>query len=118
MSELNSAQITVDEKMIIAVLQCDELDEEHIQDLQSRVTAAAGQAPNLPVILDMSKVKFVPSLSLGGLLTLLQTCKQSNHRFILTGLQSSVRQVMATCRLDRLFEIYDSLDDVKVRLSS
>lgn len=116
MSELNPIQISVSEKMILAVLQCDQLDECHIQDMQSKVTAAAGQALHLPVVLNMSKVAFVPSLSLGALVTLLKICKQNNQRLILTGLQQVVRQIMTTCRLDRLFEIYDTLDDVRIRL--
>jgi len=117
MSEFKSIQITVDEKMILAALQCDQLDEDYIQDMRSKVTAAAGQAPNLPVVLDMSQVTFVPSLSLGALVGLLNVCKKNNQRFILAGLQPAVRQVMTTCRLDRLFEIYDTIDDIKVRLN-
>jgi anti-anti-sigma factor len=117
MSDFKSIQITVDEKMILAALQCDQLDEDHIQDMRSKVTAAAGQAPTLPVVLDMSQVTFVPSLSLGALVSLLNVCKKNNQRFILAGLQTAVRQVMTTCRLDRLFEIYDTVDDIKVRLS-
>jgi anti-anti-sigma factor len=117
MSEFKSIQLTVGEKMILAVLQCDQLDEDHIQDMRTKVTAAAGQAPNLPVVLDMSKVTFVPSLSLGALVGLLNICKKNNQRLILVGLQAAVRQVMTTCRLDRLFEIYDTLDDITVRLN-
>jgi anti-anti-sigma factor len=116
MSELNPIQITTSDKMILAVLQCSQLDEDHIQDMQSKVTAAAGQAKHLPVVLDMSQVTFVPSLSLGALVTLMKMCKQNNQRFMLTGLQPVVRQVMTSCRLDRLFEIYDTLADVRVRL--
>jgi anti-anti-sigma factor len=117
MSQVNPIQITVSDKMILAVLQCTQLDEEHIQDMQTKVTAAAAQAKHLPVVLDMSQVTFVPSLSLGALVTLLKICKQNNQRFMLTGLQAVVRQVMTACRLDRLFEIYDTLNDVKLRLT-
>ena len=117
MSEFKAIQITVDEKMILAVLQCEKLDEDHIQDMQSKVTAAAGQSPHLPVVLDMSGVSFVPSLSLGALVSLLNTCKKNKQRLILARLQTAVRHVLTTCRLDRLFEIYDTLDDLRARLT-
>jgi anti-sigma B factor antagonist len=117
MSELKPIQITVSDKMILAAPQCDQMDEVHTQDMQSKVTAAARQSPRLPVVLDMSRVSFVPSLSLGALVTLLKTCKQNNQRFMLAGLQPPIREVMTACRLDRLFEIYDSLDDAQARLS-
>lgn len=117
MSDLKPIQITVNEKMILAILQCDQMDEVHTQDMQSQVTAAARQATNLPVVLDMSKVGFVPSLSLGALVTLLKICKDNKQRFIIAGLQPVIRQVMTSCRLDRLFEIYDTIDDVRFRLS-
>jgi anti-anti-sigma factor len=117
MSDLKPIQIAIDEKMIVAALQCDQLDEVHIQDMHGSVTIAAEKTPQLPVVLDMSHVTFVPSLSLGALINLMKICKQRNQRFMLTGLQPSVRQVMTACRLDRLFEIYDTLADVRHRLS-
>jgi anti-anti-sigma factor len=117
MSEFKSIHVTVDEKMILAALQCDHLDEDHVRDMRSKVTAAAEQAPSLPVVLDMSQVAFVPSLSLGALVSLLGMCKKNNQRLILVGLQTAVRQVLTMCRLDRLFETYDTLDDFRARLS-
>ena len=116
MSQLNPIQITVSDKMILATPQCEQMDEVHAQDMQNEVTAAALQTTTLPVVLDMSRVTFVPSLSLGVLVTLLKTCKQHNQRFLLVGLQPPIRDVMTACRLDRLFEIYDTLDDVRTRL--
>jgi len=118
MSELHPIQITVDEKMILAVPQCKEMDELHTQEMLEKTLAASRQTPAVPLVLDMSGVAFVPSLSLGALVTLLKTCKENQKRFLLTGLQPIVRQVMTACRLDRLFEIYDSLEDARFRLGN
>jgi len=118
MSELHPIQITIDEKMILSILQCEQMDELHTQEMLDKVIAAARGAPSIPVILDMSGVKFVPSLSLGAMVTLLKTCKENKQRFILAGLQPTVRDVMTACRLDRLFEIYDTLEDARFRLGA
>lgn len=108
MSELNEAKISTMDSHILVALQCAKLDEEHTQDLQAKVSAAADQSPEIPVIIDMSAVGFMPSLSIGALVAILQQTKQRNQRFILTSLDETVRQVLAMCRLDKLFEIHDS----------
>jgi anti-anti-sigma factor len=116
MSKLIPIQIAVSDKMILATPQCEQMDEVHTQDMQNEVTDAAAQARHLPVVIDMSRVNYIPSLSLGALVTMLKTCKQNNQRFLLAGLRPTLRDVMTACRLDRLFEIYDTLDDVRTRM--
>jgi anti-anti-sigma factor len=59
----------------------------------------------------MSKVQFVPSLSLAALVTMLREFKQAGQRFILVGIQPSVRGTLAVTHLDRLFEIYEDVKD-------
>ena len=45
MSELNEATISTTDSHIPVALQCEKLDEEHTQDLQAKVSAAADQSP-------------------------------------------------------------------------
>jgi len=108
MSELNESKIETADSHILAELQCTRLDEEHTQDLQDKVTAAIDESGELPVIIDMSTVDFMPSLSIGALVAMLQQTKKRDQRLMLTGLSETVRQVLAMCRLDKLFEIYDT----------
>ena len=95
---------------LLARPQCAELDEQHTSDMQKKVQEAAEEVSELPVILDLSEVRFLPSLSIGALVSLFQHSKQRQQRFILVGLQTEVRQTLAVCRLDKLFEIYDTVD--------
>ena len=116
MSELKQIEITNQDKFILAKLQCDKLDEQYTSDMQKKVQEAADQAPNLAVVLDMSEVQFLPSLSLGALVTLMQNSKKRQQRFILVNIQPEVRQTLAICRLDKLFEIYDTVETASQKI--
>ena len=100
----------------LAVVQCVSLDEDHTGQMQAEVAAAAAERPESPLVLEMSKVGFVPSLSLGALVTLMQGCRQSNQRFVLAGLQPPVRESLALIRLDKLFDICDTVEDALAHL--
>ena len=116
MSELKQIELTKLETFLLAKPQCTELDEQHTSDMQKKVQEAAEQAPGLPIILDMSEVHLLPSLSIGALLSLWRDVDQRQHRFILIGLQLEVRQTLATCRLDKIFEIYDTVETASQKI--
>ena len=116
MSELKQIELTKLETFLLAKPQCAELDEQHTSDMQQKIQEAAKQAPELPVILDMSEVHFLPSLSIGALVSLFQDSKQRQQRFILVGLQPEVRQTLAVCRLDKLFEIYETVETARQKI--
>jgi anti-anti-sigma factor len=117
MSDLIEIKIVAQEELISAELQCTELDEQHAENMQDKVKEACEQTPQLPVVLEMSKVEFVPSLSLGALVTLLQTMKQNQRRFILAGIQPNVRETLTICRLNKLFEICESIDEARTKIA-
>ena len=118
MSDLIEINIVVQKELISAELQCKELDEQHAENMQEKVKETCEQTPQLPVVLEMSKVEFVPSLSLGALVTLLQTMKQDNRRFILANIKPNVRAALTICRLNKLFEICDSVDEARTKISN
>ena len=111
MSEQQSVSIESRDRALLAVVNLTSLDEDHTRRMQEEVARAAAAARHLPVVLDLSRVEFVPSLSLGALVTLLQECRQHNQRFVLAGMQPPVRESLAITRLDKLFEICESVDD-------
>ena len=90
---------------IIIHLQLDRLDETNIDAVRKSVEDAANEAPQLTVILDMAKIGFLASLSLGEFVGLLQQFKDRGQRLGLANLQPSIRQVFAVTRLDKMFEI-------------
>jgi len=57
--------------------------------------------------IDMSKVDFMDSSSLGALITCLKRLRESDGRLVLVGLQGSPMKVMTLTGLDRVFEFVD-----------
>ena len=98
------------------VVRCARLDEDLTRQLRREVAAAAEQARHLPVVLDLTNVDFIPSHALGVLVKFLAEFKNHGQRFLLVGLQRSVRSTLAVTRLDRLFEIFDTLDEAVANL--
>ena len=91
--------------VVVVHVQPESLDERNLSAVRADTSAAGAESPQLAVVLDLAKVGFMPSLSLGGLVQLQQEFKARGQRLVLTGLQQAVRETMAITRLDRLFEI-------------
>ncbi|MHC4265426.1 MAG: STAS domain-containing protein [Planctomycetota bacterium] len=117
MSEFKEIKIGVSDEMVLAELQCSDMDEKHTTDMQEKLSAISEESEQLVMVLDMSKVEFMPSLSIGALISVMQNLKMKGQRFILAGLQLKVRETLTACRLDKLFEIFDSVDDVRANIS-
>ncbi|MCH7525851.1 MAG: STAS domain-containing protein [Planctomycetes bacterium] len=116
MSEPNVISIEQRDAILLAEVRCDRLDEESTLMMSTKVSEAAEKARDLPVVLDLSTVRFIPSLSLGALVKLLQEFKQRDQRFMLVGVQPPVRSALTVTRLDRLFEIYENVDEALAHL--
>ena len=103
---------------VLATLNTSEMDEDRSRRLQDTVSSCLADAGSLPVVLDFSSVSFVPSLSLGVLVTLQNEAKRAGRRFVLVGLRPPVREVLALTRLDKLFDICDTVADAQAHLST
>ncbi len=100
--------------VVVRVLARD-LDESHMTGLRSGIADALPTAPSLPFIVDLSNVKFVPSLTLGALVGLATDFRSRSQRLIFASPQATVRKVFTITRLDRVLEI---VDDVPAALCS
>jgi anti-sigma B factor antagonist len=116
MSETQAVSIQPHAEVVWAIVQRTTLDDAAIEQLQAQVAAAAAQKPNLPVILDMSGVTFVPSTGLGALVGLMRSLKKEGRRFILVGLQPDLRTVLAITHLDKVLELHPGMEDALQRL--
>jgi anti-sigma B factor antagonist len=105
MPETTAIEVQNFNSAIVVKILLKDLDETHIKDVRDQIAPVIAASPHLPFILDMSLVKFIPSLTLGMLVKLLQEFKSRGQRLVLASLQPTVRQVFAITRLDRLFEI-------------
>ncbi len=111
MTNPKCVSIETRDNVLVVTAQCAEMDEDRTRVLQDEASTAAAAAPGQPVVLDLSRVTFVPSLSLAALVTLQRTCKTRGQRLVLAGVQQNVRGALAVTHLDRLFQIFDTPED-------
>ncbi|HJS26234.1 MAG TPA: STAS domain-containing protein [Actinomycetota bacterium] len=62
--------------------------------------------------IDMTKVEFMDSSSLGALVACLKRLRDHDGRFVLIGVTGSPRKVLGLTGLDRVFEQVESPDDL------
>jgi anti-sigma B factor antagonist len=118
MSQTQVVSIAPHDEAVNASICQPRLDDAAIEQMQERISAAAAEHRGKPVILDMSKVEYVPSLGLGALVGLMRRLRQDAHRFVLVGLQAEVRTLFSITRLDKLFEIRSTVDEALEHLRS
>lgn len=116
MTEPDVISVTERDGIILVKVGCERMEDKYARAMQTQVDQASGQTPSLPVVLDMSMVTILPSISIGALVTLWEEFKRTGRRFILVGLQDEIRETLRICRLDKLFEICESVDDALSRL--
>ena len=60
------------------------------------------------LVVDMSEVKFMDSSGLATLVGVLKWCRLNNCELRLAGLTKGVRNIFDICRLESIFQMYDS----------
>ncbi len=68
---------------------------------------------NLSLLIDLSKVDYIDSSGVASLVEGLQTARSQKLNFALVGVSESAIQVLQLARLDTVFTIYESMDDVE-----
>jgi anti-sigma B factor antagonist len=96
---------------LVARLQMKLMDDNALEALARLVDEdAGGDSPSPLVILDLSRVAFLPSLALGLLVQLGTKCAARQQKLTLTGVRPQVRQVFSITRLDRVFQFADTVE--------
>lgn len=70
------------------------------------------------IIIDFSNTKFIDSIGLGALVSILKLTAQNDMKIVLCSLSSQVRQIFELTRLYRLFDIFDTVDDAKASMDT
>lgn len=104
--------ISIERKDDVVVLHIEarNLDEQNTQRVHEEIAAEVERSPALPFVLDLDKVKFLPSLTLGAMVKLGNDFRSRGQRLLLAGAQPTVKQVITITRLDRVFEIFETVD--------
>ena len=102
--------IVPDERFIVLQLQdanmnSDACDEMHVL-IKEELKAAFR-----PVILDMRRAKFLPSLAIGALISIKRKLDESGSPLTLVGLSSNIRMALEVSHLEKLFHIVNTLED-------
>ncbi len=103
-----------DNVLLVAILKRT-LDERSVDQLVDDVHTAAGQRPSIPIVLDLSRVKFAPSVALGALVKLSRSFELDGRRIALIGVDDRIMGTLRVTRLDSILEIHRSIDDVIAR---
>ena len=117
MSKSNTVKVTAEAEAILVKVLGESIDEEAAQQLEKQAMTAANGSPGLPLIVDLSEVGMVPSLAIGTLMAMWRQFGQTKRRFILAGLQPAVREMLATCRLDQLLEMAETVEQARMLAS-
>lgn len=73
---------------------------------------------NHNIAVDLSGVEFMDSSGLAVLISGLRRTKEHDGSLVLVGPTASVRRVLSITGLDKVFEIYDSVDKAAARTAS
>jgi anti-anti-sigma factor len=103
------------DEIVLAVVGEKLLDDRACKALHDAVLPAA-EARRRPVVLDMSHVRYLPSLAIGALTSLRNELMRSGRTMTMIHVQPPVRQVLAVTRMDRVFELSDTLETALTKL--
>jgi len=66
---------------------------------------------NQPVLVDLSNVGYIDSSGVASLVESLQAAKKSGRNFALVSVSEAALKVLNLARLDKVFSIFDTLED-------
>lgn len=112
MSEESVIEIRPHEQVLLVGVLRRSLDEEATRCLVDEVLTAAAGKPGVPIVLDLSEVKFAPSVAIGALVQLSKSFKLDQRRIALIGVQRRVNEVIRVTQLHHILEIHHTLDQV------
>lgn len=62
------------------------------------------------IVIDLSNATYIDSAGLAALILAAQTVEAYGGRFLLAGVDETMRSIFETSRLDRIFEIFSDVD--------
>jgi anti-sigma B factor antagonist len=80
-------------------------------DVFKKEALAILESRNPGLLIDFSETKFVDSIGLGALVSILKQSAQKQKKVVLSNLSPQVRQIFELTRLYRLFEIFPTVEE-------
>ncbi len=111
--DINStATILPHEDALIVSIQSKTLDATSTSELVDFVLSEAGTRPGVPIILDLAKVRFAPSVALGALVQMSKSFSFEKRRIALVNVHNRITDTIRVTQLHRILEIHRSVEDV------
>lgn len=97
------------ENYTILKMQVEKLDSHIAPGLKSELVVMNSEGVR-NIIMDLSNTRYCDSSGLSSILVANRLCKNSNGKFVITGLQDSVRKLITISQLDTILSIADSTE--------
>ena len=94
---------------LVATVTCQSLDSESIERFARECAELAHRYTELPLVLDITALKFLASVAIGGIIRLANQCKGNGRRLVLAGLDEKIHNMLKKTCTDRMFEIRGSV---------
>lgn len=106
------------DKSVLVVSVPAELDHLSAEPLTSVVYRRLPDRDDAALVLDLVDVRLISSIGIAALLQVLESCADRGARVLLASVPAAQRRFLEMLKLDRKFEIADSLDDALAQLAS
>ena len=93
----------------VATVELPELTPDVLDRLQGQLADSPEHGGSVPLVLDLSNVKFIDSIGMGAMVVLLRRVKGAGGRLALVGLAGHSLNVMEVTGLHKVFEMYDDV---------
>ena len=112
MSDELVTEIQAHDQVLLVAVHKRSLDEASTRQLVDDVLTAAGRTPRVPIVLDLSRVRFAPSVALGSLAQLGKSFRLDRRRIALIGVDRRIVETIRVTQLHQVLEIHDTLEQV------
>ncbi len=106
------ATIQPHEEALLVLVQRKSLDELATRELVDVVLTEAATTPRVPIVLDLVKVRFAPSVALGALVQMSKSFSFEQRRIALVNVHKRIVDTIRVTQLHRILEIHPSIDHV------
>lgn len=116
MSDGTVFEIQPHDRVLLVLVRKRILDDPSAKELADGVLTAAAQTPQIPVVLDLSQVRFAPSVALSSLVQLTNSFKFDQRQIMIIGLDRRLRETVRVTQLHRVLTIHDNLEQVLAQI--
>jgi anti-sigma B factor antagonist len=109
--ELRTITVDVKDGVTHITFRYPELDIAEVPQIDEELRSAIEAADTTRFVLDLTGVRYMPTVGLGMLMSILIKIRKEGGEFRLASLCADLKGLLTMVRLDTVFEIYDDVDE-------